>query len=105
MSHELFNKRLIAYAMAVRYPGLSKEQVAEVAPVCAQTIGRIIDGRNVSIATLKSFTDFLGVRLASLFEPDITEIPQFHRALLATGRSAGGSVRTRAVSGSGRSRA
>lgn len=89
MSQTVYRNDLIKLGFETRFPNTAKDVVAVKAPVCAQTIGRIFDGKNVSVSKLKAFTDFLGMNWEHVFDFKLSE-RQFHRALLANGNRRAG---------------
>lgn len=88
MTQKNYRYDLIAYRIDRKFSGVPKEIVAERAPVCAQTIQRILRGENVSVNTLRQFTDFLDLDWPHVFNPKLTE-RQFHRAVVNGGSQSG----------------
>lgn len=76
-----YNTELITYRIEQKFPGVAKEAVARQSPVCEQTMQRIMRGNNVSVETLREFTDFLGLIWHQVFDPKLKR-SDFHRAVV-----------------------
>lgn len=81
-----YNHKLIKDRFVKKFPGKTPEQVGDLWKISAQTIRRILNQGNVSIATLREVTNHLDLNWYHVFDPkkrNGNKDDQFHRAVVS----------------------